>query len=57
MYNAGSLTGDWAPPEKVPKVLYLSIMRRWFNEILSGKKKVEYREATPYWTSRLEGKR
>ncbi len=39
-----------------PKVLYLTIMRRWFNEILSGVKKVEYRMATPYWTSRLEGK-
>jgi len=50
------LTGDWAPPEKMQKVLHLSIMRRWFDEILSGQKKVEYREATPYWTNRLEGK-
>ena len=50
------LTGDWAPPEQVKKVLHLTLKRRWFDEILSGVKKVEYRIAKPYWTRRLEGK-
>lgn len=39
-----------------PKVLHLTIKRRWFNEILSGVKKVEYREAKDYWRRRLDGK-
>jgi len=28
-------------------------MKKWFDEILSGKKKIEYREIKPYWTKRL----
>jgi len=28
-------------------------MRKWFDEILAGTKKFEYREIKPYWTRRL----
>ena len=41
------------------KVLYLTLKKRWFDEILQGKKKIEYREIKPYWTKRFltsEGK-
>jgi len=33
--------------------LHLTLHRKWFDEILSGKKKIEYREIKPYWTKRL----
>jgi len=35
------------------KVLHLTLIRRWFIEILKGAKTVEYREIKPYWTKRL----
>lgn len=28
-------------------------MKKWFDEILAGTKKIEYREIKPYWTKRL----
>lgn len=36
------------------KTLTLPLKRKWFDMIKSGEKKEEYREITPYWTSRLE---
>lgn len=39
-----------------PKVLHLTIKRRWFDEILSGRKNLEYRANKPYWNRRLDGK-
>ena len=33
--------------------LHLTLHRKWFDEILSGRKKIEYREIKPYWTKRL----
>lgn len=36
--------------------LYLSLYRKWFEEIVSGRKKEEYREAKPYWVKRLTNK-
>jgi hypothetical protein len=41
------------------KILHLTLMKKWFDEILAGTKTVEYREIKPYWTKRLfdkEGK-
>jgi ASC-1-like (ASCH) protein len=41
------------------KILHLTLMKKWFDLIKSGEKKVEYREIKPYWTKRLfdkEGK-
>jgi hypothetical protein len=35
------------------KILFLTLKKKWFDAIASGKKKVEYRELKPYWTSRL----
>ena len=35
------------------KILYLTIKKRWFDLIASGKKKTEYRTITDYWTRRL----
>ena len=35
------------------RILYLTLMKKWFDEILAGTKKFEYREIKPYWTKRL----
>ncbi|MDH3353566.1 MAG: ASCH domain-containing protein [Nanoarchaeota archaeon] len=35
------------------KILHLTLMKKWFDEILSGVKKFEYRDIKPYWTKRL----
>ena len=35
------------------KLLQLTLMKEWFDQILDGKKTVEYREIKPYWTKRL----
>lgn len=37
-------------------VLFLTVTKHWFDEIKSGKKKIEYREYKQYWISRLKGK-
>lgn len=37
-----------------PKVLHLTLHRKWFDLIAIGKKKIEYRDATPYWDKRLK---
>lgn len=34
-------------------ILHLTIKKKWFDLILSGKKIEEYREVKPYWISRL----
>lgn len=33
--------------------LHLNLKRKWFDMILSGQKKEEYRELKPYWDNRL----
>ena len=38
------------------KVLHLNLYRKYFDEIVSGKKTIEYRDKTPYWTKRLSNK-
>ncbi|PIO07908.1 hypothetical protein COU59_02525 [Candidatus Pacearchaeota archaeon CG10_big_fil_rev_8_21_14_0_10_34_12] len=35
------------------RVLHLTLHKKWFDEIKSGKKKEEYREIKPYWINRL----
>lgn len=35
------------------KILHLTLKKEWFDMILSGEKKTEYREVKPYWESRL----
>ncbi len=43
---------------KTPKtdVLKIVIKAEWFDQIASKKKKIEYRDLTPFWTSRLYDK-
>lgn len=36
------------------KTLNLTLKKKWFDMILSGEKKEEYREIKPYWWNRLE---
>lgn len=38
------------------RILHLTLHRKWFDAIANGTKAEEYRTATPYWTTRLEGK-
>lgn len=35
------------------KVLHLSVSKKWFDMIASGKKHEEYREIKPFWLTRL----
>lgn len=35
------------------KVLTLSVSKQWFDMLVSGEKKEEYREIKPYWVTRL----
>lgn len=35
-------------------MLILPIKKKWFDMILSGDKKEEYREIKPYWTKRFD---
>ena len=35
------------------KILHLTLHRKWFDMIVSGEKKEEYREIKPYWDRRL----
>ena len=37
--------------------LHLTLKKNWFDLILSGEKKEEYREIKPYWEKRLIGKK
>lgn len=38
------------------KTLKIVIKGEWFDEIQSGKKRTEYRQVKPFWTSRLYNK-
>ncbi len=39
------------------RVLFLILTKHWFDEIKSGRKTHEYREARDYWNKRLTSKR
>ena len=41
---------------KEKRILHLTLLRKWFDLIASGKKTKEYREIKPYWNKRLSGK-
>jgi hypothetical protein len=38
------------------KILTLHLKKEYWQQIKDGKKKVEYRDVTPYWKKRLDGK-
>ena len=44
--------------QKAPgtNILHLTLHRRWFDAIVLGRKKTEYREDTVYWRARLLGR-
>lgn len=35
------------------RILHLTLKKKWFDMILSGEKKEEYRDIKPYWSLRL----
>lgn len=37
----------------VLETLWLTVEKKWFDQILSGEKKIEYREIKRYWVKRL----
>jgi len=38
------------------KTLNLTLRRKWFDQIVSGEKRIEFREIKPYWKARIEGR-
>ncbi|MDH7459989.1 hypothetical protein QEG73_01825 [Chitinophagaceae bacterium 26-R-25] len=40
-------------PQKDPNTLFLTIKKKWFDEIATGKKKEEFREIKPFFDTRL----
>ena len=38
------------------QVLHLILYRKYFDQILKKEKTIEYRNITPYWSKRLEGR-
>ena len=41
---------------KSKSILYLTLEREWFDDIVRGVKNEEYRELKDYWKKRLEGR-
>lgn len=39
-----------------PRVLHLTLYKKWFSLIFIGEKTEEYRERKPYWDKRLSGR-
>lgn len=39
------------------QILHLNLHREWFAAIVEGTKKIEYRDQSPYWRTRLEGRK
>jgi len=38
------------------KTLNLTLRRKWFDQIVSGEKRIEFREMKSYWNTRIEGR-
>ena len=43
--------------KEVPAILHLVLNRGPFAQIAEGTKRIEYRDYTPYWRTRLEGRK
>ncbi len=39
------------------KILSLNVYRKYFDQIYNKTKTTEYRDVTPYWSKRLEGRK
>ena len=42
--------------EEEQKILHLILKKKYFDKIYNRTKKTEYRDFTPYWKKRIEGK-
>lgn len=40
-----------------PELLHLNLHREFFAAIVAKTKRIEYRQQTPYWAKRLEGRK
>ena len=45
------------PRKEQGPALHLVVRRRWFEEIASGRKRIEYRRRCAHWDRRLSGRR
>ena len=41
--------------DRKERILYLTLKKKWYDMIVSGEKKEEYRSVTDYWMIRLAG--
>ena len=41
----------------MPEILHLNLYREYFEAIAEGRKRVEYRQRTPFWRRRLVGQK
>jgi ASC-1-like (ASCH) protein len=41
----------------MPEILHLNLHREFFVKIAEGRKPIEYRQQSPYWRKRLEGRK
>lgn len=41
----------------MPEILFLNLHRKHFAAIAAGTKRIEYRDQSPYWRRRLEGRK
>ena len=39
------------------EILHLNLHRKWFGAIVAKTKRMEYRDRTPYWKTRLENRK
>jgi len=55
MKREKDLDGSGASPSagRAPRILHLTLHRKWFDAIATGQKVEEYREPTAYWFKRL----
>ena len=44
-------------PSGAKSILHLNLHREWFAAVADRTKCIEYRDVTPYWRRRLEGRR
>ena len=41
----------------MPEILHLNLLRQYFDAIVEGRKRVEYRQRSACWRKRLEGRK
>lgn len=51
--GGSEMSGNKPTKAAEKRILHLTLKKKWFDMILSGEKKEEYREIKPYWDYRL----